>query len=277
MPNKYTYEEVKKDFEEVGYILISTEYVNSHAYLEYICPDHLEEVKKIRYANFKRGQRCINCSSKKRGDLFRISQEKAEEEFQKRGYTLIDKYDTNMKNVQFICPCHPDKDTTMSLSNLIKGHECRFCAFDKLRGENSPSWNGGTSPLRRFFRDMIEEWRVESLIKFDRKCFITGEKHRDLEVHHLFPFYKVRDIVLSKLDINIENKTNRNDFTKEEQERLREELINKHRYICGIPIKKDLHILFHKLYGGDVNYSDLKEFKSRYKRGEFNLNGMEII
>lgn len=276
MGRKYTYQEVKGDFERVGYILLSTEYINSHAYLEYICPHHPEKPKKIRYGNFRRGQRCINCSSKKRGNSFRTSQEEAEKEFSKKGYRLIDKYDTNDKKMRFICSQHPDKETYMSLTNLLKGHECRYCAFEKLSGENSPNWKGGVSTIRRFFRDMIEEWRVQTLIKYDRRCFISGEYTKSLEVHHSIPFHKIRDIVLNRLKININEISIRGELTTIEQDLIKKEMQSIHRNICGFPIKRELHNLFHSLYGNDVNYGHLKEFKERWERGEFN-NGLEAL
>ncbi|RYI30480.1 hypothetical protein EVU96_08690 [Bacillus infantis] len=269
MGQKYTYEQVKRDFENVGYTLVSTEYVNSHSYLEYICPVHPEETKKIKYGNFKRGQRCVNCSSKKRGDTFRRTQVEVESEFIKRGYILLDKYDTNDKAMRFFCPKHPNENTMTSFMNLLKGHECRFCAFEKLRGENSPNWKGGASSLKRFFRDCLNEWRVEIILRHNRRCFITGEITRNLEVHHVFPFYKIRDIVLNKLNIDLQGKGERGDIPLHDQEKLRNELTRLHKNICGFPLKRDVHILFHKIYGDDVSYKELKEFKQRYASGEF--------
>jgi len=38
MSRKYTYEEVKKEFERRGYKLLSKEYKNAREKLEYICP-----------------------------------------------------------------------------------------------------------------------------------------------------------------------------------------------------------------------------------------------
>lgn len=56
MGKKYKYEDIKKEFENKEYILISTEYKNIQSELQYICKKHENRgVQKIRYSNFIRG------------------------------------------------------------------------------------------------------------------------------------------------------------------------------------------------------------------------------
>lgn len=56
---KPSYEEVKQSFEGEGYTLISTEYINSHTKLDFICPNNHEH--EIKWYSWKNGQRCGQC------------------------------------------------------------------------------------------------------------------------------------------------------------------------------------------------------------------------
>lgn len=67
MRRKIDYELVKKEFEERGYILLSSEYINNSSKLEYLCPNHLEKgVQQITFANFTRGRGCAYCAKRKK-------------------------------------------------------------------------------------------------------------------------------------------------------------------------------------------------------------------
>ena len=57
---KLSYEEVKKVFEDSGYTLISTEYINSAGHLKYVCPKGHTGI--TNYNNFQQGKRCPSCA-----------------------------------------------------------------------------------------------------------------------------------------------------------------------------------------------------------------------
>ncbi len=58
------YEHVKQAFTKAGCTLLSTEYVNTHTPLEYIC--ECGNRSTITFSNFHQGARCIPCGIKKR-------------------------------------------------------------------------------------------------------------------------------------------------------------------------------------------------------------------
>ena len=58
-----TYEVVKKSFEKEGFTLLSTEYINAIAKLDYICPKGHKH--SITWNAFKNGQRCHKCNNSK--------------------------------------------------------------------------------------------------------------------------------------------------------------------------------------------------------------------
>ena len=55
MPRKKTFEEVKQMFDNRGYILVSTEYVDVHSKLQYICPKHPDIIQEISYNKLQNG------------------------------------------------------------------------------------------------------------------------------------------------------------------------------------------------------------------------------
>lgn len=63
---KYTFNEVKKYFEDNNCELISTEYVNQVTNLDYIC--ECKNQAKITFKPFLNGQRCSKCAIQKRKD-----------------------------------------------------------------------------------------------------------------------------------------------------------------------------------------------------------------
>lgn len=67
MEKKYTYDIIKKMFDDRGYILLSTEYVSYSKHLEYICPKHEHKgILKITLANFVKGRGCPHCAKRAR-------------------------------------------------------------------------------------------------------------------------------------------------------------------------------------------------------------------
>jgi hypothetical protein len=59
MPKKLTYDKIKKNIEDMGYILLDTSYVNAHHKLSLKCAnDHLFE---MNWNDIKSGHACPNC------------------------------------------------------------------------------------------------------------------------------------------------------------------------------------------------------------------------
>ena len=67
MRRKIDYNMVKIEFEERGYILLSTEYIDNSTKLQYLCPNHLDKgVQEITFANFTKGRGCGYCAKRKK-------------------------------------------------------------------------------------------------------------------------------------------------------------------------------------------------------------------
>lgn len=108
-------------------------------------------------------------------------------------------------------------------------------------GKNNPNWNPNLTDeerkIKRKYKE-YEDWRKEAFKKYDYTCQLSGQKGYKLVVHHLNSYHW--------------DKEHRTDIDN------------------GIVIAKELHILFHKLYGHKNNTKEqFEEFKQRYINKEF--------
>lgn len=129
---KYTYEQVRQEFDLRGYDLISTEYRGANYKLEYICRKHQDKgILTIDFKHFHdRGQGCRYCALEKPSSR-RISDSKIIELCKKHGFTFI-KSDSDKQHtvVYFICNKHKEKGIQkMNVVGLKKKRiGCRYCA-----------------------------------------------------------------------------------------------------------------------------------------------------
>lgn len=130
LPKRKTYEEVKKAFEDRGYILISNSYKNSKTKLSYICPFHPETIQHITYDSLvSQGSGCKYCAIKNRNDSNRLEYNYVYEQFKKRGYILAQDYYNNAHDkIKFICLKHPNKIQEIAYGNFQQGHGCKYCS-----------------------------------------------------------------------------------------------------------------------------------------------------
>ncbi len=121
MANQYpkiTYEFVKRSFEDVGYQLLSTEYISNHRDLEYVCPNGHKH--KISWHDWRIGVRCGVCDRKY------ISYDEIKQSFESVGYQLLStEYQTAHSYLEYICPNgHKHK---ISWHNWQQGKRCGRC------------------------------------------------------------------------------------------------------------------------------------------------------
>lgn len=264
---KYTIEEAKREFAARGYELIESKYKNSQTKMAYRCPKHPDKVSYMSLAKLKVGRGCPECKKNSIGDKLRMPFDEVEKAFSEAGYELLDKdYKNAGTNLRYRCPQHHDKELSMRYGNLRSGKRCPFCSSEKLRGEGSPNWGGGTTELNDFARKLLKNWKSDCLQKHNYKCLITKEGGY-LHVHHPEPFHLIRDRILRGL--NLEIKCNISDYTDEQLNVIRSEFLEAHTKLEGVPMKPNIHRLFHSEYGHKTSWDDLYEFKARWDAGEF--------
>jgi hypothetical protein len=128
-----TYEQVKTAFQNKNYQLLEVEYINAHAKMKYICKCGMEH--SITWNNFNKIKGCWNCYGKQRITIGYLKQY-----FKDRNCELIDSvYNGDKVHMNYVCSCGNESKTYWE--NFRKGHRCRKCMIDKIKGENSPHWN----------------------------------------------------------------------------------------------------------------------------------------
>ena len=130
---KITYEEVRQMFVDRNYELLSTQYINSEAKLEYTCPKHKEQgVQSIDYHHLKRGQGCYYCGkeNKKSGKQKNLEDYNAKELTESKCMEFVNiTREDSVLYVYYICPKHrqhgTQKTTLASMRKMKVG--CPYC------------------------------------------------------------------------------------------------------------------------------------------------------
>ena len=125
---KLTYEYVSSFFKEKECELISKEYFASNLNLEYRCL--CGRISKIRFADFKKGVRCVDCGGTKR-----LKYNDVKLYFEMQGCCLISKeYINNRTPLEFKCSC--GGISKIRLSDFKRGQRCKKCKSEKTTIRN---------------------------------------------------------------------------------------------------------------------------------------------
>jgi len=131
---------------------------------------------------------------------------------------------------------------------------CPECSQNKK--EDCYRWKGGNSELKDILRHYTLEWQIESRKFYNSKCLISNTYGKDL--HHVFKGFN--EIYYETLiNCGYDNVTHYNyrDFTSDELDKLKEELLRLHNlYGYGVPMEAKLHKEFHDIYGRGNNTVD---------------------
>ena len=147
------------------------------------------------------------------------------------------------KREEFLCDCckKPIKLTKRYIERS-NHHFCSKKCYNKwMIGENNHGWNPDLTDKDREKGRHIEGYKdfIRQVLKRDNyTCQITGKRGGKLEVHHLNCYSKFKE---ERTDIN-----------------------------NAITLSKEIHKLFHKIYGNRNNTKEqFEEFKERYINKEF--------
>lgn len=136
-----------------------------------------------------------------------------------------------------------------------------------LNGELNGRWQGGVTDTYRELRSDTKDWKNESMNFCNYKCVVTGGEFDN--IHHIKPF---NDIVKKVFEVTrIEQKPSVLDYENDDFEVLRFVLKELHKiYGFGACVCKDVHKLFHDLYGyTKFDGFDFLDFVYRIDSGEF--------
>lgn len=107
--------------------------------------------------------------------------------------------------------------------------------------------------LDKFFRGHIQQWKNDSMKACEYKCIFTGSKN--FAIHHIYGFNTILKEVYEILDNeNLLKSTKIEDYTKEELDYFLSIFNDIHsKYPLGVCVRKDIHDLFHNIYGSGGN------------------------
>jgi hypothetical protein len=123
----------------------------------------------------------------------------------------------------------------------------------------------GYYTIINYLRMNITEWKKKSMAYCNYKCVLSGNPFDD--IHHKYSFNLILKETLDTIDID--DRESIDDYTDEELTNI----LNTFRsvqdsYPLGVCLSRDVHKLFHKIYGyGDNTIEQWDEFEQNYKNG----------
>ncbi len=235
-----TIKEVKEIFKKGGCELLEYIYIDSHIKMKFLCD--CEREAEITLHSFQMGHRCMKCAIEERAEQLRYSYKEVKEIFRKGGCTLISKeYKGSGYKLEYLCDC--GRPAEIRFTDFQSGQRCIECAIERRSGENHYNYNPNLTDEERIigrnYKEYVE-WRTKVYKRDDYTCHINGEKGVYLIAHHLESY-----------DVNID---------------LRLVVLN------GITMSKELHTLFHNIYGyGNNTTAQFKEFQKNYQQNLLNI------
>lgn len=122
--------------------------------------------------------------------------------------------------------------------------------------------------LSKYIRGNIQYWKNSSMKKCNYKCIFTGNKN--FQIHHLFGVSNILDKIIKENNFNVYDSFS--DFTEEELYKILDAfIIEQDKHPLGVCISKDIHILFHSLYGQYYNTPEQwYQFEKDFRAGIYN-------
>ena len=269
------FSEILKTISENECRYIDGEYYgyDSELLIEFKC-GHSDSVRFDVFKNSKTFL-CRKCQKRKVGDQFKKSREDIEDMLSSLGLKFIEfpnGYDNGKSLVTY--ECEFGHIVSVQFDTIIRKKKCSSCAlikqYDDRRGKGHPLWNGGTSSISPSIKGNMLEWKKESIKKSNYQCVISGDKFQ--AVHHLYAFNMILEEAIENLGMLHKNFVY--EYTEEDISDLILECKRLHTiYPLGVCLRKDIHILFHQLYGVKDNTPEqFYEFAERIRNGEIEID-----
>jgi len=160
---------------------------------------------------------------------------------------------TKNRRARWKCQCDCGKTTIAIGKNLRRGmtQSCGCQEYSFLKGELHSNWNPNLSPKDRALNKIRARlprsyrWRTRVFKRDNYTCQLSGQRSGGLCAHHISAWSRSKSL----------------------------------RYVTsnGITLSKEIHDLFHNLYGRGMNTrKQFEEFSKRYAGGEFALTLSKI-
>ena len=116
--NRHTYLDVYNIFKKENWTLLSSNYKDTKQSLEVLCSNNHKVTIKLN--NFLSGDRCFECSGRRR-----LNTEIVKKEFEKEGYILLSNYVNSYSKLNVICP--HGHHTALDYAHFYTGRRCGLC------------------------------------------------------------------------------------------------------------------------------------------------------
>lgn len=147
------------------------------------------------------------------------------------------------------------KDNWAILPDIILGEhigrsrqavkERRYCLGLYRQDPNKKTY----PTLSKYIRGQLWEWKNASMSNCNWKCVLTGSK--EFEIHHLYGVSNIISDIIFKYHIK---EKPIDEYTQNELDYITQMFLDEQsKHPLGVCIRKDIHVLFHKLYGQYYN------------------------
>ena len=151
---RFEYEYVFQKFQEKGYRLLETEYIDSYTRMRYECVLHKNKETTMSYNDLQQGTGCPHCAGNTKKE-----KEEVWSLFAENGYEILNQpYEGSNKKLKYVCPKHPHVVQEISYSKLKNGRGCSLCGYEVVANK-----------LRKPFDE------VKAL--FEKRGYVLLEKH----------------------------------------------------------------------------------------------------
>lgn len=175
MPRKKTYEEVKKEVESLGLVLLSKEYVNSTTPMKYRCPcgNEFERVLKSmkRKGSVARCEECVEVVRRERGRVF--NENTIDTLMNKYNLTLLtDKKSITKVKTPLDVKCSCGKKFRTDIYNLRQGNstKCKSCNSFSFWEENKKTIDDVKKIVSQYGGTLLEEEYIDNKTKMLIQC-----------------------------------------------------------------------------------------------------------
>lgn len=122
--------------------------------------------------------------------------------------------------------------------------------------------------LSKYIRGNIQYWKNNSMESCNYRCVFTGSK--EFQIHHLFGVSNIINKIIKENNFQVYD--NFSDYTEEELHKiLRAFIIEQDKYPLGVCVSKNIHVLFHSLYGQYYNTPEQwYQFEKDFRAGIYN-------
>ena len=233
MAHVYTYDEIKKEFEDRGYILITDCKLKSTEKYEYVCKKHLAEGSQfIDWGHFhSSGRGCKYCGLERSGAARRkdLSEYNGKDLAESKGFEYVgmSKHDKKVW-VQFICPKHREygiqempynnmKRVVIGCQHCIGRNDAEEAVLQEMYNANPniellDPYQGRTKRIRVWCKKhMIESMKTPYEVICGRGCYLCGleklsifnRKPQDqfvVELHDAFPNIQLKANYIAKTE-----------------------------------------------------------------------------